>query len=190
MRQKTICKTIKKIIIMSQKFIKKKQTSPKSLGYGKFYAKAVYNQKHITTRQLADFIQTQASVKRSDCIAVLDELGFALRHFIGLGEKVKIENVGIFKCGLRNKRGGFEDAKDLTASSLSPRILFQPEYTTSTQNGVTRAAVAMLGDITFEEATDYEAPKVASSNQGGGTNQGGSNTGGNNGGGGDNLGQN
>ena len=103
---------------MSQKFIKKKQTSPKSLGYGKYYA------------------------------------------------------------------------KDLTASSLSPRILFQPEYTTSTQNGVTRAAVAMLGDITFEEATDYEAPKVASSNQGGGTNQSGSNTGGNNGGGGDNLGQN
>ena len=92
---------------MSQKFIKKKQTSPKSLGYGKYYAKAVYNQKHITTRQLADFIQTQASVKRSDCIAVLDELGYALRHFIGLGEKVKIENVGIFKCGLRNKRGGF-----------------------------------------------------------------------------------
>ena len=164
---------------MSQKFIKKKQTSPKSLGYGKFYAKAVYNQKHITTRQLADFIQTQASVKRSDCIAVLDELGYALRHFIGLGEKVKIEhfiglgekvkieNVGIFKCGVRNKRGGFEDAKDLTASTLSPRILFQPEYTTSTQNGVTRAAVAMLGDITFEEATDYEAPKEAS-NQGGG----------------------
>ena len=182
---------------MSQKFIKKKQTSPKSLGYGKYYAKAVYNQKHITTRQLADFIQTQASVKRSDCIAVLDELGYALRHFIGLGEKVKIEdfiqtqasvkrsdciavldelgyalrhfiglgekvkieNVGIFKCGVRNKRGGFEDAKDLTASTLSPRILFQPEYTTSTQNGVTRAAVAMLGDITFEEATDYEAPK-------------------------------
>jgi predicted histone-like DNA-binding protein len=127
----------------------------------------VYNQKHITTRQLADFIQTQASVKRSDCIAVLDELGYALRHFIGLGEKVKIENVGIFKCGVRNKRGGFEDAKDLTASTLSPRILFQPEYTTSTQNGVTRAAVAMLGDITFEEATDYEAPKEAS-NQGGG----------------------
>ena len=65
---------------MSQKFIKKKQTSPKSLGYGKYYAKAVYNQKHITTRQLADFIQTQASVKRSDCIAVLDELGYALRY--------------------------------------------------------------------------------------------------------------
>ena len=61
----------------------------------------------------------------------------------------------------------FSNYLEKPVSSLSPRILFQPEYTTSTQNGVTRAAVAMLGDITFEEATDYEAPKEAS-NQGGG----------------------
>ncbi len=113
---------------MSQKFIKKKQTSPKSLGYGKYYAKAVYNQKHITTRQLADFIQQQASVKRSDCIAVLDELGYALRHFIGLGEKVKIDNVGIFKCGLRNQRGGFEDAKDLRGREGPDRINAEPSH--------------------------------------------------------------
>ena len=145
---------------MSQKFIKKKQTSPKSLGYGKYYAKAVYNSKCITTRQIADFIQTQASVKRSDCIAVLDELGSALQHFLGMGEKVKIDNVGIFKCGIRNKQG-YEDHEKLTASTLSAKILCSPERTTSTQNGVTRAAVAMLGDITFEEATDYEAPKAA-----------------------------
>ena len=59
---------------MSQKFIKKKQTSPKSLGYGKYYAKAVYNQKHTSTRQLADSLQTQASVKRRECIDVLDEV--------------------------------------------------------------------------------------------------------------------
>ena len=46
----------------------------------------------------------------------------------------------------------FSNYLEKPVSSLSPRILFQPEYTTSTQNGVTRAAVAMLGDITFEEA--------------------------------------
>ena len=142
---------------MSQKFIKKKVTSPKQLGYGKYYAKAVYNKKHIGTDQLADFIQTQASVKKSDCIAVLDELGYALRHFIGLGEKVKIDGIGIFKCGIRNKQG-FEDHEKLTASTLSAKILFTPERTTTVQNGVTRAAVAMLGEITFEEAQDYTAP--------------------------------
>ena len=64
---------IKNLKSMSQKFIKKKVTSPKQLGYGKYYAKAVYNKKHIGTDQLADFIQTQASVKKSDCIAVLSE---------------------------------------------------------------------------------------------------------------------
>ena len=37
--------------------------------------------------------------------------------------------------------------------------LTSPEYTTSTQNGTTRASVAMLEDISFEEATDYTAPQ-------------------------------
>lgn len=145
---------------MSQKFIKKQVTSPKSMNCGKYYAHAVYNKKHIDTRQLADFIQTQASVKRSDCIAVLDELGYALRHFIAMGEKVRIDNVGIFKCGIKNQQGGFTEHEKLTASTLTPRILFQPEYTTQKQNGVTRAQVAMLADITFEEAADYKAPKT------------------------------
>ena len=90
---------------------------------------------------------------------MLDELGSALQHFLGMGEKVKIDNVGIFKCGIRNKQG-YEDHEKLTASTLSAKILFSPERTTSTQNGVTRAAVAMLGDITFEEATGYDAPKA------------------------------
>ena len=149
---------IKLLSIMSQKFVKKKQTSVKSPGYGKYYAKTVYGTKHITTKQLAEFIQMQASVKKSDCIAVLDELGSALQHFIGLGEKVKIEGIGIFKCGIRNQRGGFEDPEKLTASTLTPKILFSPEYTTQKSNGVTRASFNMLEQVTFEEAKDYTAP--------------------------------
>ena len=150
---------------MSQKFIKKKVTSPKQLGYGKYYAKAVYNKKHIGTDQLADFIQTQASVKKSDCIAVLSELGYARRHFIGLGEKVKIVGIGIFKCGITNQRGGFEDPEKLTASTLSPKILFSPEYTTTKSNGITRASFYMLGEIGFEEAVDYTAPVTPAAEQ-------------------------
>ena len=156
LRQETLI--IKLLSIMSQKFVKKKQTSVKSPGYGKYYAKTVYGTKHITTKQLAEFIQMQASVKKSDCIAVLDELGSALQHFIGLGEKVKIEGIGIFKCGIRNQRGGFEDPEKLTASTLTPKILFSPEYTTQKSNGVTRASFNMLEQVTFEEAKDYTAP--------------------------------
>ena len=34
---------------------------------GKFFVRAVYDNKFVTTDELADFIQTQATVKRSDC---------------------------------------------------------------------------------------------------------------------------
>ena len=78
---------------------------------------------------------------------------------------MKIDGIGIFKCGITNQRGGFEDPEKLTASTLSPKILFSPEYTTTKSNGITRASFYMLGEIGFEEATDYEAPKAAAAEQ-------------------------
>jgi len=63
---------------MSQKFIKSKNNNLRSTAYGKYFAKAVYDKGFIGTKQLAEFIQTQASVKRSDIVAVLDELGSAI----------------------------------------------------------------------------------------------------------------
>ena len=58
---------------MSQKFIKKVNTNPRSMAYGKCFARAIYDKNFVDTKTLADFIQTQASVKRSDVIAVLHE---------------------------------------------------------------------------------------------------------------------
>lgn len=48
---------------MSQKFIKKVNTNPRSMAYGKCFARAIYDKTFVGTKQLADFIQTQASVK-------------------------------------------------------------------------------------------------------------------------------
>jgi len=84
---------------MSQKFIKSKNNNMRSNAFGKFFAKAVYDKAFIGTKQLAEFIQTQASVKRSDIIAVLDELGSAMKHFFELGQKVQLDGIGIFKVG-------------------------------------------------------------------------------------------
>ncbi|MBP3287111.1 MAG: DNA-binding protein, partial [Prevotella sp.] len=84
---------------MSQKFIKSKNNNLRSTAYGKYFAKAVYDKGFIGTKQLAEFIQTQASVKRSDIVAVLDELGSAMKHFFELGQKVQLDGIGIFKVG-------------------------------------------------------------------------------------------
>ncbi len=46
---------------MSQKFKKIQNSNDESTAYGKWFATAVYDKNFVTTKQLADFIQKQAS---------------------------------------------------------------------------------------------------------------------------------
>ena len=84
---------------MSQKYIKTQNKNRDSQAFGKYYATAVYDTKFVETEELADFIQRQASVKKSDIGAVLDELGEAMKHYLELGQKIRIKGLGIFKVG-------------------------------------------------------------------------------------------
>ena len=108
---------------MSQKYIKTQNKNDKSAAYGKYYAQAVYDQKFIETEELAGFIQTQASVKRSDIIAVLQELGEAMKHFFELGQKIHLNGIGIFKVGF--SAIGVTKKDDCTAATITTRrVLF------------------------------------------------------------------
>ena len=111
---------------MSQKYIKTLNNNTYSSAYGKYYAMAVYDQKFIGTDELADFIQQQATVKRSDIKAVLDELGAAMKHYFELGQKIKLDGIGIFKVGFSSL--GVKKVEDCTAATITTRrVLFQPE---------------------------------------------------------------
>ena len=111
---------------MSQKYIKTQNKNDKSAAYGKYYAQAVYDTKFIETEELAAFIQTQASVKKSDIVAVLQELGEAMKHFFELGQKIHLKGIGIFKVGFSSI--GVTKKDDCTASTITTRrVLFQPE---------------------------------------------------------------
>ena len=147
---------------MSQKYIKSKNNNTKSAAYGKYYAKAVYDGKFVETDEIADFIQTQATLKRSDIKAALDELGSALKHFLGMGQKIRLKGIGIFKVGFSSI--GVTRLEDCTAATITTRrVLFQPE----TERIVTGSTVKdgkiiqeyvnakTLGkDISFEETHD------------------------------------
>ena len=87
---------------MAQKIQVYKNVNENSPVFGKYFVRPVYDDKYITTEDLADFIQMQATVKRSDCKAVLDELGSAFKHFFELGQKIKLDNIGIFKVGVKS----------------------------------------------------------------------------------------
>lgn len=111
---------------MSQKYIKKKNNNAESTAYGKYFATAVYDEHFIETEELANYIQQQASVKKSDIKAVLDELGGAMKHFFELGQKVRLDGIGIFKVGFSST--GVAKAEDVTAAAITTRrVLFAPE---------------------------------------------------------------
>ena len=78
---------------MANRYALKQNQNEKSAAYGKYYARAVNDEKFTELSEIADFIQKQATVKRSDVKAVLDELGEAIQHYLGQGRKVKIEGL-------------------------------------------------------------------------------------------------
>ena len=180
---------------MSQKYIKSKNNnSHNAKTYGKYYAKPVYDEKFIETDEIADFIQTQATLKRSDIKAALDELGAAMKHFLGMGQKIRLAGIGIFKVGFSSI--GVSKAEDCTASTItSRRILFQPETErivtgSGEKNGkVVQKYVntkTLVKDVTFEEL--HENLISAGSNGSGSNTSTGGNSGGTNNGGGSNNG--
>ena len=173
---------------MSQKYIKRRNKNSHNVAYGKYYATAVYDNHFIGTEELAEFIQTQASVKKSDIKAVLDELGGAMKHYFELGQKVKLDGIGIMKVGFSSI--GVAKVEDCTSATITTRrVLFQPETERvvvgqeKKPDGTVKQkyvnAITLLKDVVFEETHD-NAMNVEDES---GSNSGGSNGGGSNGGG-------
>ena len=173
---------------MAQKFIKSQNN----------------DEKFITTEQIADFIQQQCSIKKSDIKAALDELGGAMKHFFELGQKIRLDGIGIFKVGFSSI--GVTKLEDCSAATITERrILFQPEtervvvgQTTNKDGKIVQkyvVAKSLIKDVFFEETHENTMKKTSSSGTGeseqssgnGGNTSGGStgDNGGYNGGGGD-----
>ena len=161
---------------MSQKFKKIQNKNDESTAYGKWFATAVYDQHFIETEELANFIQTQASVKKSDIKAVLDELGSAMKHFFELGQKVKLDGIGIFKVGFSSIGATIKD--DCGAQNITTRrVLFQPEtervvvgQTVNKKGQVKQKYVVtktLVKDVIFEETYDTALQPEAEPGNGG-----------------------
>ena len=158
---------------MSQKFIKSQNKNSSSQAFGKHFAQAVYDNHFVGTEELADFIQRQASVKKSDIKAVLQELGEALKHFFEMGQKIKLEGIGILKVGFSSI--GVAKVEDCTASTISTRrVLFLPETERvvvgqqKNEKGEMKqkyvTAISLLKDVVFEETHDNSMNTETDSN--------------------------
>ena len=172
---------------MSQKFIKSQNKNSFSQAFGKYFAQAVYDNHFIGTEELSDFIQRQASVKKSDIKAVLQELGEAFKHFFEMGQKIKLDGIGIFKVGFSSI--GVNKLEDCGAQTITTRrVLFQPETTRvivgqqKMDDGSVKQkyvnAITMLKDVIFEETHDNAMNVESESSNAGSTSNGSSANGG------------
>ena len=167
---------------MSQKYIKSQNNnSHNAKTYGKYYAKPSYDEKFIETDEIADFIQTQATLKRSDIKAALDELGAAMKHFLEMGQKIRLAGIGIFKVGFSSI--GVTNPDNCTASTItSRRVLFQPEIERIVTGSVEKEgkivqkyvnAKTLVKDVAFEEARGTASASSTNSGSNGGSQSGG-----------------
>ena len=95
---------------------------------GKWYARMVPTSM-INTRQLADIMQRNCTVKKSDILAVLDELVETMRDQMQDSKRVKLDGFGSFKIGLKSK--GARTAKSFTVADHieGMHVVFTPERT-------------------------------------------------------------
>lgn len=128
---------------------------------GKWYARAVYNSKPKTLKQLALKIQENVSVKKSDVKAVLDELVGVLKEWLQDSNRVKIEGLGSFKIGLKTKPA--DSAKEFSAAKhvVGARVNFLPEVEVDLTTG--RRVKSLLMGLEVEETNknDVNTDEVA-----------------------------
>ena len=131
------------------------QSNRKGGTNGKFYARAAHRET-INTKDFAEVMQNNSTVKRSDIVAVLTELSEVLRQELQRSNKVHIDGIGTFKVGIRSK--GAKTAKEFNATDniVGSHILFMPE-TTIDANG--NRVKALLAGLKVKEAASYESLK-------------------------------
>jgi predicted histone-like DNA-binding protein len=128
---------------------------------GKWMGRAV-NTGVVATNDLAEIIQRNCTVKRSDVLAVLAELVEVMSDQLQNSKRVKLDNFGSFKLGIHSKPA--DTAADYNARKhvSGVHVLFMPETKVDTTgkrqktflNGVEVAELPKNAVDTSKKAAD------------------------------------
>ena len=96
---------------------------------GKWYARAVPTAV-ITTRQLAEIVQRNCTVKRSDVMAVIEEMVEVMKDQMQDSKRVKLDGFGSFKIGIESKGAQTAGKYSVSEHVKGLHVVFMPERTT------------------------------------------------------------
>ena len=122
-------------------------TNEKSSSHNKWYARSVMTNV-VDTKKLAEIMQRNCTVKRSDIKAVIEELIETMRDQLQDSKRVKLDGFGSFKLGLSSK--GAEKAGDFDVRHhiRGVHVVFTPETTTDSTG---RRSKTFLEGVTVAE---------------------------------------
>ena len=113
---------------MAVPFISRLRLNPQNKDLpAKYYPAAAYIAE-INVNQLADEISDNSSLTQSDVNGVINSLLRILPKYLLLGYKVRLDNFGIFKIGLKTNCKGYDKATEVTANDIAGiRMMFTPD---------------------------------------------------------------
>lgn len=113
-----------------KKYQNKNEKMPKA--FNKWYGRAVILDE-VQIEELSNEIQENCTVKRSDILAVLSELGPAIKKAVQKSMKVRIPYLGSFRLAVSTTGAENAEEFDLKTNLKRVKVLFYPE--TKMDNG-------------------------------------------------------
>ena len=143
---------------MSVLFRVYQNNNKKSAYKGKWYARAVMT-KTVETAELAERIERNCTVKRSDVVAVLTELIEVMRDELQASHAVKLNGFGIFRVGLTTAPANEPKNFNVTENIKGYHLNFCPEMTGGGTKGSHRKR-AFLHGITAQLSPEHKVEKT------------------------------
>ena len=144
------------------RYILKQNGVSTSTSYKKYYAKPVIEQT-MNLQQLAKHMADHNSgFSEAMCLGVITAMIRCIKEMILEGKDVKIDDLAIFSCGIKNTPGGAESEDDFTVSKnirgVKLRVRATGELTASSLNleAQLKKATAVVGTKTTTSTTPSE----------------------------------
>ena len=139
---------------MSLIYQKYQNKNEESKAFGKWYARAIMKGT-VGIEELAEKMQDNCTVKRTDILAVLSELGPTMRDIIQDSKRVQIPYLGAFKLGISTSGADTPENFSVRKHVKNVHVIFMP-LTKISATGTHEKELAK--GVVLTEDNDYVSP--------------------------------
>ena len=151
------------------KYILKQNKNKKSSAFGKYYAYPVVEETMDLAALAKHMEQHNSGFSEAMCLGVLKSMVKCIKEQILAGKNVKIDDLAIFSCGIKNREGSAKE-EDFSAANNIANVKLRARATGDLRNS------SLTLDATVRRASMVVASLAAGGAQSGNTHAGGGST--------------